>query len=364
MANETKNRFQPDYASHPGETMLETIEALGMKQTELARRMGRNKVEISRIIAGKASVTPETALQLERALGVPASFWTALQCRFDEVATGERERQRLTTELGWLKHLPYRKMVQLGWLEDAANPVERLRRVLDFFGVASTKQWVNLWKTARVQFRMSPSFRPDLFALAAWLRQGERQAAAIECDPYDESRFSAALKHVRQLTRESPEGFQPGLARTCARAGVAVVFVPELPGIRASGATRWLSPAKALLQFCLRYKTDDHLWFTFFHEAGHILRHGKRDTFIESAPWKDEKEGDADRFASDFLVPPVQYRRFTVSNAPYFRKEAITRFARQIGVAPGIVVGRLQHDRLLPFSHCNDLKVRLDWAEG
>lgn len=360
MATETRNEFRPDYASHPGETLEETLKTMGMSKTELARRMGRSKVEVSRIVAGKAGVTPETAIQLERALGVAASFWIALQCHFDEFAARKKEGQRLTAEPDWLKHLPYRKMVRLGWIEDADSLVERLRRVMDFFGVASTKQWDEVWRSARVQFRMSPSFKPDTYALSVWLRQGERQATAVECDVFDEVRFSTALSQVRLLTLESPEAFQPRLTETCARAGVAVVFVRELPGIRASGATRWLSPAKALLQLCLRYKTDDHLWFTFFHEAGHILRHGKRETFIESTPWLNEKEGEADRFASDFLIPPGRYKRFAATS--YFSKSSIIEFARGIGIAPGIVVGRLQHDHVLPFSHCNDLKVRLDWV--
>jgi addiction module HigA family antidote len=366
MATEIRNEFHPDYASHPGETLLETIETLGMKQTELARRMGRSKVELSRIIAGKAGVTPETALQLERALGIAASFWIALQCNFDEIAARKRERERLTAEIGWLKRVPYWKMVRLGWIDDAANPVDRLRKVLDFYGVTSPKEWASFWSQAEVQFKMSRAFTPDCYALSAWLRQGERQAVPIACEPYDESRFRAALKQSRLLTRESPNVFQSRLAELCSVAGVAVAFVPELAGIRASGATRWLNPTKALLQLCLRYKTDDHLWFTFFHEAGHILLHGKRETFFDTTPWEDtkgnEKEEEANRFASDLLIPSESYRRF--ADAPFFSKIAIAEFAREIGVAPGIVVGRLQHDKRLPLTHCNDLKRHFKWASS
>jgi Zn-dependent peptidase ImmA (M78 family) len=129
-----------------------------------------------------------------------------------------------------------------------------------------------------------------------------------------------------------------------------------------SGVARWLNPAKAMIQLSLRYKSDDHLWFTFFHEAGHILLHGKRDVFVEGEGLVDEKEEEANRFAANILVPPLQYRRL-LSMKP-FGKSTIKAFAQELGIAPGVLVGRLQHDGHLPFSHCNDLKQRFRLVEA
>jgi HTH-type transcriptional regulator/antitoxin HigA len=125
-------------------------------------------------------------------------------------------------------------------------------------------------------------------------------------------------------------------------------------------ATRWLSPSKALIQLSLRYKTDDHLWFSFFHEAGHILKHGKRDVFRKGTTFlmDETKEEEANTFAADFLIPRREYLNFTSKNT--LSKVNIKKFASQIKISPGIVVGRLQHDKLLPMSHCNDLKVRFE----
>jgi Zn-dependent peptidase ImmA (M78 family) len=141
--------------------------------------------------------------------------------------------------------------------------------------------------------------------------------------------------------------------------------VPELPKTRTSGATHWLNADKALIQLSLRYKTDDHLWFTFFHEAGHILLHGKRDFFLEGtgvvSVEAQEKENEANKFSADILIPPRDLQRFLTS-IPQISKANIIEFANEIGIAPGIVVGRLQHDGLLPSSHCNDLKQRWEWV--
>ena len=141
---------------------------------------------------------------------------------------------------------------------------------------------------------------------------------------------------------------------------MAVAFVPELPKMRTSGATWWLSPTKAVILLSLRYKSDDHLWFSFFHEAGHILLHGKKDVFIEDNHSSD-KENEANRFASEFLIPTHRLSTFVASTR--LSKEAVRAFAAELGIAPGIVVGRLQHDSLLPVTHCNELKNRLKWKE-
>ena len=142
-----------------------------------------------------------------------------------------------------------------------------------------------------------------------------------------------------------------------AACGVAVVFVPELPGARASGVARWLTPTKALIQLSLRYKTDDHLWFTFFHEIGHVLRHGKTDVWIEatSSGADDPREAEADKFSRDMLVPPREARELPRLQSA----DQVHRFAERLGVAPGIIVGRLQHDGIWFHSRGNQLKRQL-----
>jgi len=146
---------------------------------------------------------------------------------------------------------------------------------------------------------------------------------------------------------------------------VAVVFVPELPRTRVSGATRWLTPTKALIQLSFRYKTADHLWFSFYHEAAHILLHQKRPIYLDLLEGPREtvgpEEKDADAFARHKLIPPDALRRFVSAHA-FFSRAAIRGFAQAVDIAPGIVVGRLQHDGLLPHSHCNDLKRKIDLA--
>jgi HTH-type transcriptional regulator/antitoxin HigA len=76
----TKTGAYPDIAIPPGEYLAEEIEARGLSQKELARRMGRPLNAINEIINGKKAITAETALQLEDVMPeIPARFWLNLE---------------------------------------------------------------------------------------------------------------------------------------------------------------------------------------------------------------------------------------------------------------------------------------------
>jgi addiction module HigA family antidote len=357
--------FEPDFAVPPGETLAETLETLGMTQAELAERMGRPLKTINEIVAAKAMITSDTALQLEKVLGVPASFWTNHERIYRDTLARRRETGELAHQLGWLKTIPVKDLIRAGWIEAVAEPVAQLRMVLRFFGVAGVEEWRALWESPDAIFRKSPAFTANRPATSAWLRQGEIEAQKLDCAPFDEARFVEVLRQLRSFTAKNPDEFVPALHEQCGNAGVAVVIVPPLPGVRAYGATRWMHSTKALIQLSLRGKTDDHLWFTFFHEAGHVLKHGKRAAFVEDGDEKvaarDPREAEADAFACDLLISPADYERFCANGD--FSVAAIRRFAEKIGIGAGIVAGRLQHDGKIPFSRANQLKRRFDFGD-
>lgn len=362
MVDARTNEYRPDRVSPPGETLRDVIEERHLSQAELATRMGRPKKTISEIINGKAAITNETALQLEMVLGVPAEFWSTREQHYREYLARLEEAAELERLHDWSKAFPIRAMVKHGLLPSVRDRTEQVRRLLQFLGVSRPDQWSEVYEHYAVSFRRSSAFEADANALGVWLRAGLLKAQAMQVARYDRDSFVEALTEARALTRERPEVFQPRLIEACAAAGVAVAFVPQLPKSRVSGATRWLAPDLALVQLSLRYKTDDHLWFTFFHEAAHILLHGKRAIFLDTSRGEGEEEDEANAWAADFLIPPPWMAELTT--VPVYSKAIIREFADKIGISPGIIVGRLQHDGLLPRSHCNDLKVRFEWATG
>ena len=365
MRESVGNRFAPDYAVHPGEVLAETLAARGVSKSDLAERCGLSAKTVSLIVNGKAPVTSETAIQLERALGVAAEVWVNLDANYRLHVAKQGERERLEAAQAWAARLPVKELAERGYLGEQEDPLDRLRSLLGFFGVASVGAWEARTSRLVIAYRKSPAFEISKAAVVSWLRIGEIEAEQIETDPFVRKGFRDALEKIRTLTTAETAVIEPEMKRLCKRAGVALVVVPELPKTRLCGATRWLSPDKALLLLSRRHGTDDQFWFTFYHEAGHVLLHGKKDVFIdeEGVP-ANEEEDEANRFAASFLIPNPKYVEFLRRGR--FYKEDIVEFAATLGIAPGIVVGRLQHDGKIPFQWHNGLKkaVALDLESG
>jgi HTH-type transcriptional regulator / antitoxin HigA len=360
MDKQVNNQYQPDYAVSPGEVLAVELGLRGMTQQELAKRTGLTPKHITAIAKAKSAITPETAIKFERAIGMPAEYWLNLEGQYQEVLARLNEEHKLENDLAWLKRIPISQMVKLGWLEKHKDKKAQLIEVLRFFGIASVDQWDSIWPNLNVAYRQHNHNEVFPEAVSAWLRRGEIEATQISCEPYDRPTFRHALDEIRSLTTCLPEVFIPKMQALCAKAGVAVVFVPALKKTGISGATRWPNPNKALIQLSLMYKTNDHLWFTFFHEAGHILLHGKKDLFLEGANGLDQaKETEANEFAEQELIPRKKFTLFVQQKL--FSETSVKSFASQIGIAPGIVVGQLQHKQLLPITHLNKLKQRYCW---
>jgi Zn-dependent peptidase ImmA (M78 family) len=211
-----------------------------------------------------------------------------------------------------------------------------------------------------VKFRRAASknVKMENEAMAAWLKIGENKAKEIATMPFNRTRFEAALKQIKPLTCKPPEIFEPEMVRLCAEAGVAVVFVKELPGTHVSGAAYWMSKEKVILMLSLRYKWEDIFWFTFFHEAGHIILHGKDQLIIDGGDLSgDQLEDEANTFAANFLIPPVKYRTFIMSYGQPDER-VIRSFAEELQITPGIIVGRMQKEGRIPYTWHSKLKNR------
>lgn len=366
MIERVKLQYRPESVSPPGDTLADLLEERGMTQAELAERTGRPIKTVNEIIKGKTAITPETAIQIERVLGTPAEFWNQREAQYRAFLARQKEAETLEQHKGWLRQFPLLEMKKRQWIADCGDSViSNLISVLNYFGVATPEQWSTGWTRKRLAFRRAKNLDTKAGAISVWLRKGEIEGDKIECKPFDREAIYDALPTLRALTLESaPDSFVPKLVQKCASFGVAVVFVKPFPGVPVYGASCWLTPDKALVQLSVRGKTADILWFTFFHELAHILKHSKKEMFVELEGVQTERapeEAEADAFASETLIPSSELSAcFPESDAPSAR--LITKFAKQIGVAPGIVVGRLQHLGRIPFSSLNGLKVRYKWS--
>ena len=359
MATSHLHYYEPDYAIPPGASLRSTLEELEMTQAGLAARTGLSLKHVNQVVQGVAPLTPETALLLEKATGVPARIWNAREAVYRDRLARAEDKESLSADSRWLKQLPIPELVRRGVLTRNSDAGIMLEQVCRFFGVANRNTWERVWREPLGAFRKSPKFESDSGAVASWLRLGELQAKTLECAPYDARKFRTALREIRGLTASESSDLFDKLVALCADCGVALVFIPEIKGTHCWGSARWLTPTKALIQLSLRYKFDDHLWFSFFHEAAHILLHGKKETFITSDQFSDPTEKEADAFAQTFLIPreyEERLKQLSISEIP--------EFAHTLGIAPGIVVGRMQKEKLIAWNEARSLKRKVDFVSN
>ena len=350
--------YEPDYAVAPGETLKETMESLNMTQKELAVRTGLTEQTIIRIFKGEQPITYETANKLELVTGVPARFWNNLESNYREQLAKIEEKAKLEKEIKWLDTIEYKELVKRKIIEKTEDKYLLLKQILAFFGVSSVDAWKNMWTDPAVAAKRSHAFETNQGAASIWIRIGEIEANKIKCDPFNKEKFKDALKKIKKLTTEDIETSIPEVQKLCSESGVAIALVPEIKKVPWSGASKWLNSEKALIILNLRGKTEDKFWFSFFHEAGHILNDNKSRLYIADNS-DDPVEIKADKFAADFLIP----EKFNKDIQNYTQKTQVQYLANELGISPGIVVGRF-HYLTKKWNLFNDLVKSFVWKKN
>lgn len=358
--DQKKNRFVPDLAIPPGASLLDELKAIGMPQKELAKRMGTSIKMVNELIKGRAPLTYDTAIKLEKILGVPASFWVNLESNYQITLARIRAKRNIAAQESVAKTFPYAEMAKLGWVKKTRSIEEKIDELCRYLGFASL---TSFRPEITASFRTGMQYRPSAEALTAWLRKGELDAQEITTANYNSKIFKEALTSIRKITCKPGDDFSSRIQAICASAGVAVVFVPHLKGTYANGATWWITPQKAIILLSIRGRYEDIFWFSFFHEAGHLaLGHSKKNKFIDFEKFiGNTYERQANKFASDFMIPPGKYSSFLSQHD--FSSKSINSFAKDIGIFPSIVVGRLQHDKIIGYSDLHRLRSKLIWKE-
>lgn len=362
--------YRPISVGPPGDIVLEYLDSMSWTQRDLARRTGITPKSISEVCNGKARITPATALAFEKTLGRPAHFWLNLQARYEEALARQEERGHSKEWRDWARKFPLSEMKRRGWLPNVSGT--SVADLLKYLGVSSPGCWNDVWKAQQVAYRQTKRAKPDDYAVSAWLRAVELRAEEIDVQQFDEAALLNALNDIKSFTRLEIAEALNKVEETLSKCGVALAIVPALPRTGISGCTRWMGKRKAIIALTLRYKWDDQIWFTLFHELGHVLLHRRKHGFVFLDNPEEQLtddvvdaemqvlEEEANQFAADILIPPQLLQAFISFGV--VDSEYVKKFAEAIGIAPGIVVGRLQRDGILEPHMGNALKQRADWS--
>lgn len=358
MATRTINPI-PNIAIPPGRFLGEILDEKHITQKDLASRLGKPHQAVNEIVQGTKEITSETAVGLEKVLGVSAQFWLNLESQYQLVRTRLRLSKISKSEFRLAAQYPYKDMSDRGWVPPAKEPLEQVGYLCRFFGVNSLGR-VSVTESAA--FRVAAKFKSSPYALAAWLRRAQLDAEKIDTVPWSVEKVKALIPELRTLTRKDSGTALGILKEKLAGVGIALALVPHLPKTYANGAAFWVSPKKAVIELSDRGKFADIFWFSFFHELGHLLLHGKKAVFIDDDSGKDAKEKEADFFAGEKLIPAVEFKKFR--DAGDLTESAIIRFARDIDIDPGVVMGCLHYEGALPYSHLSHLRKKISFPEA
>ncbi len=346
--------------SPPGDTILETIEHIKMSQVELADRLGKTASKVNDLISGKEPITYNTALQLEKVLGIEANFWLNREMNYRTKLARIEQDEALEEAIEWLQQQPIKELKKCGHIKAVKIGSIMVAETLEFYGVVNTEKWESRYINdfATTSYRKSQFHQTALGSMAAWLRMGELEMQKMQLPQYDKEAFKKLLEEIKELVLMHPDDFAQQLKYKCAKVGVAVIYTMCLPKAPVSGATRWFR-GNPLIQLTDRHKTNDHFWFTFYHEAGHALLHGKKDIFFEGFDGyelDDEKESEANIFASKHLLPAKAIDELPIR----FNENDIIFIANKYSTHPAIVVGRVQHLGMAHFSFGRGLKIKVN----
>lgn len=346
------NTYHPQTVTHPKEILKEALEEKGIGAKEFAVRTGKPEKTISALLNGGSAITPEMAVLFEHVLQIPAHFWIKAQGLYDEYIAKVNYEKTIEDSISWAKEFDYAKMAKLGWVKPTRNINEKTKELLNFFGLADASAWEKYYINTelKLSFRASLKNTKEAHGLTAWLRHGQIQAQKITPPKYSKSLFKKKLLDVQKIMLEQPTDFFNKLQTLCLEAGVIVVYSPCLPGIAIHGATRWHGDVP-VIQMSGRHKQNAIFWFTFFHEAGHILLHGKKYISLENIEYDGEDktlEKEADNFAIKYTFSKELEAKFLKLDT--LDDEVIKNFAQKHNLHPAMIVGRLQHKGIIGYS--------------
>lgn len=336
--------YEDKIAFHPGYYIKEVIDESGLTQEDFAKRLDTTPKNLSILIRGEQSLSLDIAMKLSRMLGTSVEYWLNLQKNYDTLIAEFQSMKELEQEKRIFKYFEYKYFRdQFGLPDLPRQKNEQIKCVREFLNVATLNVFTK--PDMAVSFRSSGRKENESSVVRAnvMVQIAINQALKINVPKYNKKKFEKAVEYILTLTTQH-QIFFPLVQNAFAEAGVILVILPNLSGSNINGATKKIGQ-NIMLMVNDRRLYSDTFWFTLFHEIGHIINGDYGITFVNE---HNEQEDAADKYAQDMLIPSEAYKKFIQANC--FSEASIKKFADSIQRDPGIVLGRLQNDKKVPFN--------------
>lgn len=335
--------YKDAIAFHPGYYLKEIVDESGLTQEDFAKRLDTTPKNLSLLVRGEQSLSIDIAMKLSRMIGTTVSYWLNLQNAYDALIAEFNSDKELEKEREIFKELDYKYFRNNFGLPDLPRKTdEQIVEVRKFLHVSTLAVFEK--RDMAVSFRSVSQKLSDANTIKAniMVQIAANMALNVQAPKFNKTKFKQAVDYALSLTRNHKD-FYPLIKEAFYNAGVIFVILPNLPGSKINGATKKLE-RNVMLMVNDRRLNADTFWFTLFHEIGHII-HG--DYGISFEQETGEQEEVADKFAADLLIKPDEYQKFIQGNT--FTLTKIKEFADSIERDPGIVLGRLQKDKLVRY---------------
>ena len=379
------NSLIPARVISPGRILQRELDARGWTQKDLAEITKRPPQTINEIIKGTKQITPETARELSAALGTTAKFWTNLETNYRLNLAKKKQKESEIERRSRLYTLaPISELIKRQWIKSTKSLDELEQSVCQFLGIKSPQEIPQL----SVNFRKgaSPGFdsgacvvrhsqhgsgissltesissrqvlEPEYNAKIAWCKRVEQVVSKQTLKEFKLDKLREAIPDLlRYAQKEEDIAHIPQMLNDL---GVHFAIVPHLNKTYLDGAVFYLEnhPVVALT---LRHNRIDCFWFSLMHELAHIVA-GHRGVYLDNLDELEQnsKEEEANKLARNWLIDEQAWNSFIVQTQPRFSKRAIIDFAQAQNRHPGIILGRLQHEGLVPYQNLRMLLTKV-----
>lgn len=342
-------------AFHPGSYVEEIVGDLNITQADFAKRLEVSPKTVSKIISGEDSISASTANKLAKLTGISVQTWLNLQASYDakvvEIENAKDIDERHVCELINIKYLKDNH-----FLENKRYTIEeKIQKLRELLKLSNLSQLFEF--NAAVSYRRSRSGKDEKSIVLSnvMLELAINNARNATANKYSKAKLEKALPTIRKMSLKDPEDFYQELKNILLDCGIVLVALPQMSGARLNGATKKFKNGSVLLMITDRNKSADIFWFSLIHELGHIYYEDFYSDYDDQEKY-EQKEKNADKFSSEFFIPDQKYELFKADGI--YTESSIKRFAKQLNILPGIVLGRLQSDKLVDYQSFNSLKSK------
>jgi HTH-type transcriptional regulator/antitoxin HigA len=336
----------PARVSPPGRILIRELEARGWTQADLAEITGRPIQTINEIIQAKKKITPETAIQLAEVFGTSAEFWANLETNYRlHLARKEQQGRDIARKSKLYRLAPVSELIKRGWIRASDSIQELEEQLCDFFGITSIDEFPKL----AINFRCAQDRDPGQVAQLTWAKRVENLAKQQNVGSFDRGELQSAIPDILECAAIAEDVAKvPDMLLSL---GIHFTIVPHLTKTYLDGAAFYLD-GHPVIALTLRYDRIDSFWFTLMHELGHIVA-GHQGSYLDNLEnlEANAEEIEANQLAADWLIDASALQGFVNKTSPRFSRKAIETFAKTQARHPGIILGRLHHEEIVPYQN-------------